>query len=249
MRDMIYPSPAIPVGEPAPGMEEVVITSGDGSTLVGWYKPLAGVTLKRPAILFLHGNGENLETLRATATLAHLDALEAPYLVVDYPGYGRSSGAPSEDALEKAAEAALEWLIEQHPDRPLLVCGWSLGAAVAFYLASKHESLDGLVAISAWTSLREVAAIHFPNWLVGLALRESYDSIAVAGQIQQSSLLIHGARDQIIPVEQGRRLAAAVPDADWLEQDSAGHNDLLSYPDVWHAIRLFVDRIEKSRTV
>ena len=75
MRDMIYPSPAIPVGEPAPGMEEVVITSGDGSTLVGWYKPLAGVTLKRPAILFLHGNGENLETLRATATLAHLDVL------------------------------------------------------------------------------------------------------------------------------------------------------------------------------
>ena len=137
----------------------------------------------------------------------------------------------------------------QHPDRPRVVCGWSLGAAVAFYLASKHESVDGLIAISAWTSLRDVAAIHFPNWLVGLALRESYDSVAIAGQIQQPTLLIHGTRDPIIPVEQGRRLAAAVPDADWLEQESAGHNDLLSYPDVWQAIRLFVDRIEKSRTV
>ncbi len=249
MRDMIYPSPAIPVGEPTPGIEEVAITSGDGSTQVGWHKPPVGIGSKRPAILFFHGNGENLETLRAAATLARLEALEAPYLVVDYPGYGRSSGAPSEDALEQAAEAALEWLVEQHPDRPLVVCGWSLGAAVAFYLASKHESVDGLIAISAWTSLRDVAAIHFPNWLVGLALRESYDSVAIAGQIQQPTLLIHGTRDPIIPVEQGRRLAAAVPDADWLEQESAGHNDLLSYPDVWQAIRLFVDRIEKCRAV
>lgn len=249
MRQMIYPSPAIPVGDPPTGLEEVTIPLGDGSKVVGWYRGSAKSDGVRPAVLFFHGNGENLETMRMSATFEQLDQLHSPYLVVDYPGYGRSSGIPSERSLKEAGLVASRWLGDRHPDSSLVVCGWSLGAAVAIFLAAETDGVDGLIAISAWTSLRDVAAIHFPNWMVGVLLRESYDSALLVEQVQQPTLLIHGGRDQIIPVLQGRALKANMPHSAWLEIDLAGHNDLLSYPQVWQAIQEFLNLVGQPSEV
>ncbi len=249
MRQMIYPSPAIPVGGPPTGLEEVIISSGDDSKVVAWYRELAMSHGGRPAVLFFHGNGENLETMRMSATFEQLDRLQTPYLVVDYPGYGRSSGIPSERSLKESGLAAMRWLVDQQPDRPLVICGWSLGAAVAIFLAAETDDLDGLIAISAWTSLRDVAKIHFPNWMVGALLRESYDSAVIVETIQEPTLLIHGGRDEIIPVAQGRKLRSKMPRSAWLEVDLAGHNDLLSHPEVWQAIRKFLDLVEQPSEV
>ena len=135
----------------------------------------------------------------------------------------------------------------QYPDRSIVPCGWSLGAALALHLARVGPSqVQGVIAISPWTSLPAVAEIHFPRWLVTMGLRESYDSLGMAGQIEVPALVIHGAVDRIIPVEQGRRLAARMSDASWVQVEGAGHNDLLGFPVLWQEIDEFVSGLSAS---
>ncbi|MEJ2084539.1 MAG: alpha/beta hydrolase [Acidobacteriota bacterium] len=249
MRQIIYPAPAILVGPPPAGMEEITLEMRRGATVVAWYRAGGLQNPGRPALLFFHGNGENLETMRRSGSLTELDGLDVPYLVVDYPGYGRSSGTPTEASVKEAGETALQWLVRRYPDRPRVVCGWSLGAAVAVYVAAGSEEVQGLIALSAWTSLADVAALHFPSWLTGFLLRESYDSAELAAGIDLPTLVIHGSRDEIIPAAQGRALSEAMPQADWLDIDAAGHNDLLSREQVWRAIVRFLNLVEADAAV
>jgi len=190
--------------------------------------------------VFLHGNAENLETLRLSGTLRAFADLGFPWLAIDYPGYGRSQGKAAESRLVASTAAAVDWMHRRHPDRPLVLLGWSLGAAVALQTAT-GSAVDGVVAMSAWTSLREIGREHFPSWMVGLFARESYDSLDAASRIEVPVLVIHGARDNIVPVGHGRRVAAALADARWVQVEGYGHNDLLGAPLVWEEMRRFLE--------
>ena len=242
MRQMIYPAPHITVGEPPADMEEATLGSG-GESIVAWYWEPPEVQYLKPALLFLHGNGENLETIRASNTLEQLRQLGSPFLIIDYPGYGRSSGRPSESSLKRAAADSIRWLSDRTGERRIVVCGWSLGAAVGVHVAATESSVDALIAMSAWTSLSDVAELHFPRWLVGTLLRETYDSADSGSRITIPTLLIHGTKDPIIPVAQGHNLASKIPHAEWFEVPTSGHNDLLSYSEVWSVIAEFLDRV------
>lgn len=244
MRQMIYPAPPIEVGDPPPPLEEVVWQTEKGWRLSAWHLAGSAAASDRPAVLFLHGNGENLETMHRVGLFEDLLGLDVAFVAIDYPGYGRSTGRPSEASLIEAGTLALQWLSSTHPERPQVVGGWSLGAAVAIQLAAENSGrVDALIAISPWTSLSEVGAVHFPRWLVGLAIQDRYDSAAVAERVQCRSLVVHGGRDRIIPVRQGRRVAALLR-ADWLEVPAAGHNDLLAQRVVWQRIGAFLSEVQ-----
>jgi hypothetical protein len=252
VRQSLYPAPPFRVPSPPPPPLVEVPLRVDGRLVSAWWLPAA-----RPpahgaaaAALMLHGNGENLETMRQAGTFEALAALGVGVLAVDYPGYGRSEGTPSEAANVAAAEAAWEWLAANHRDGPRVAMGWSLGAAVAAQVAAgRHrDSVDGLVLLSPWDSLRSVAALHFPRWLVGLALAERYDTLAVAPRVGCPSLVVHGEADAIIPAELGRRVAAALPEPKrWLAVPGAGHNDLLAREEPWQAIAELVARLGEPR--
>jgi hypothetical protein len=116
---------------------------------------------------------------------------------------------------------------------------------VALDLAARHpQDVAGVVALSPWTSLQDVARLHFPGWLVGLALRERYDSRTAASTVRGPVLVMHGERDTIIPAAQGRELAQALgARARWVAVPGAGHNDLLAVPAVWREVRGFLDSL------
>ncbi|MEM6797745.1 MAG: hypothetical protein AAF725_27500, partial [Acidobacteriota bacterium] len=95
VRQMLYPAPPFRV-PPAPApLEEEILTSSEGDRIVAWTSALP----EGPAVLFLHGNGENLETLRLSGVFESFAALGASAMAIDYPGYGRSTGRPSERSL------------------------------------------------------------------------------------------------------------------------------------------------------
>jgi pimeloyl-ACP methyl ester carboxylesterase len=252
VRQSLYPAPPFRVPSPPPPPLVEVPLRVDGRLVSAWWLPPARPSSHgaRAAALMLHGNGENLETMRQAGTFEELAALGVGVLAVDYPGYGRSEGTPSEAANVAAAEAAWEWLVANHPDGPRVAMGWSLGAAVAAQVAAgRHRaSVDGLVLLSPWDSLRSVAALHFPRWLVGLALAERYDTLAAAPRVGCPSLVVHGEGDAIIPAELGRRVAAALPEPKrWLAVPGAGHNDLLAREEPWQAIAELVARLGEPR--
>jgi alpha-beta hydrolase superfamily lysophospholipase len=188
--------------------------------------------------------------MRLSGLFEELAALGAGVLAIDYPGYGRSEGSPSEESLVEAAEVAWRWLLDQEPvsrRAARVVIGWSLGAGVAAQVAARQaDTVDAAILLSPWDSLHGVASRFFPSLLVRL-LRDRYDSVAAARLLRCPTLVVHGESDDVIPVELGRRLYEALPERKrWVGIAEAGHNDLLSLPRVWREIADFLAAAPRS---
>lgn len=185
-----------------------------------------------PNLLCFHGNGEIAADYDDLGALFNDRGLNL--LVVDYRGYGRSDGRPSVAALLSDAHAVLaftvEWLAARGQAGVLLVMGRSLGSAPALELAAAHpEAIHGLVLESAFAQagpLLELLGVVLDDRLREAAAAFGHlDKIA---RCRRPTLVIHGARDVLIPPDNGRALAAAAGDADatLLIIPRAGHNDL-----------------------
>ena len=248
-RFLTYPAPPVTVPSPPPEpYEEIYLSLKNQQTVSCWlYKnPIENTKI---IVLMFHGNGENLETMRMGGLLNSFQNLDIHFLAVDYPGYGNSSGKTSEKANLEAADAAFKWIKEEFPDNSVIIFGWSLGAAVAIQAAAKHPGeTDALIAISPWSSLKNVATAHYPQFLVNTLLNEKYDSIEAAKNITSPTLVVHGERDNIIPVEQGKRVADAIPGkSKWISIANAGHNDIFSSEAVWDEIKTFLKKLIHRR--
>ena len=202
---------------PPPGWEEI-----PGGT---WHLPTS--SNKAPVLLLCHGNGETLGTAAAANTLDAFRRMGCPLVALEYPGFGGKQGIPSEATLLSAGDDALAWIAERYPERPVVVCGWSLGAGVAVQSAARHpEQVKGLIALSPFTTLADAAETRYPRWLVWLLLRDRYDSLGASARIRCPALVVHGRLDKVIPVGQGKRIAEALS-ARWIEVPGSGHDDLL----------------------
>lgn len=246
VRNATYPAPLtrVPAEPPAP-IEAMELDTGNGDRVTAWASPADAAPPGRPVGVFLHGNGDNLETLRRAGLYRRLDDLEIPWLAIDYPGYGRSTGKPGEKPLVASGVAALEAAERRWPERPVVLAGWSIGAAVAVQVAARHpQRVAGLVLVSPFTRLADVAAVHFPAFIVRPLLAGRYDSLAAAPHLPHPALVLHGERDRIIPADQGERLAGELGgEVRWVTVPGSGHNDILGQDRVWSEMKRFLDGI------
>lgn len=148
-------------------------------------------------------------------------------LLFDYRGYGGNPGSPSEKGLAIDARAAQQWLATQtdvDPDR-IVYFGESLGAAVAIGLALERPPA-ALVLRSPFTSLAEIAKVHYPWLPVGRLLIDRYPSIDRIGSLSVPVMVIAGDRDDIVPESLSRKLYEAAREPKrFLLVPGAGHND------------------------
>jgi len=225
-RKFLYYPDRLPLEMPPPrwagNAEEVWLDCEDGVRIHGlWWSEPEGA----PVILFLHGNAQEVYSW----SLVHeeLAPLGCRLLLIDFHGYGKSGGEPHEAGLYLDGKAALAWLLNRGVgDEDIVVFGKSLGGGVACEIAQDRE-FKALVLESTFTSLCSVASKLFPFLPSGVPLGEVYDSIAKLPTTRSPVLVIHGDRDDLIPVGEGLDLYAAAPEPKELYLvPGAGHNDV-----------------------
>lgn len=197
----------------------------DGTTLYGWYvPPFPNPSPTFPALLWFYGNGESIAAI--WPVLREFRPPRTALLVVDYPGYGASGGRATESALYEAADLAYDALTQRPGVDPVRVraYGRSLGSVAATYVAATHP-LAGLALESPFTNARDMARRHyapFPRFLIRLRL----DNLATITRVRCPVLVLHGTHDRLVPLEMGKRVAAAVPGpVELVLIEGAGHND------------------------
>ena len=222
-RSLYYPAARVE-GTPADvgiAYENVFIRTSDGVTLHGWFVP---VDPARGTVLFFHGNAGNIS--HRLHRVDFFRRLGVNLLLVDYRGYGRSTGKPGERGLYRDAEAAYQYLCSkiEIPADDIIFYGKSLGGAVAAELSLRHEP-RALVLESTFTSTAAMGREVYPFLPVGLIVRQNFDTLAKVGRIRAPKLILHGRQDEIIPFRHGVTLHdAAVPPKKFIPF-AGGHND------------------------
>ena len=157
------------------------------------------------------------------------------FLLIDYPGYGACEGSASPETIRISTREAVqvwqrEFGVESQSSWATL--GHSLGAAAAMQFAEDHP-VDQIVLLSPFTSLADMVRHLFGGWLVPL-LRHPFENLKPLQMVLERNplptiLIAHGDRDEVVPVQMGRELAALDPEQiEYLEVLDTGHNDILS---------------------
>lgn len=232
-RQMLFPIPRAPAAsQPPEGVAGIWLQTSSGAVEAWYLAPRPTPTGPAPLIVFTHGNGELIDFWP--------DRFDEPrawgfgILLVEYPGYGRSQGRPSQATIEETVEAAYEWAIAQPTvdANRIVAYGRSVGGGAACALIRKR-TVAALILESSFTSVAAFARSYgAPRFLV----RDPFDNEAALRGYRGPLLILHGADDAIIPPDHARRLAAAAPQAE-LHLLACGHNDC---PRAWPIIRTFV---------
>ena len=226
-RQIIYPGRNIRVNAPPPpGIVpiEVVSAAGRGEA---WFMPPSKRKQgeRRPLVIFFHGNGEVVDYLPEQAE--GFREMGMGVLLVEYPGFGRSSGYPAENSITETAVAAYDAVLKREevdPER-IVLFGRSLGGGAACAVAARRPSA-ALILQSAFTSTRPFArGFLIPGFLV----RDVFDNSKVLAAYRQPVLLFHGSSDTTVPPEHSRELQRLAPRARLVEF-RCGHND---FPPDW----------------
>jgi fermentation-respiration switch protein FrsA (DUF1100 family) len=198
------------------------LQTADGVRLHSWWVPSLGNSV---ATLFLHGNGGNI-THRAQHAV-EITGSGSSVLLLDYRGYGRSEGRPTEVGLYADADAAYEMLraAGYSPDQ-IVIHGESLGTAVAVDLAVRKRCA-GVILEAPLRSAGMIAGRVMP--FIGPLLVRGFDTESKVGRLRSPLLIIHGDLDEVVPFSHGHAVfdAAAQPKELWTVA-GAHHNDLLA---------------------
>jgi fermentation-respiration switch protein FrsA (DUF1100 family) len=191
-------------------VQDAYFNAPDGLRLHGWFVRAAE---PKAHALLLHGNAGNVTVLAESLRILRARH-QLTVLALDYRGFGRSEGTPTEAGILQDARAARRWLAEKEgiAETDVVLLGQSLGGGVAIDLAAK-DGARGLVLAGTFTSLPDVAQHHVPWLPMKLFMSMQMNSLEKIESYRGPLLLSHGEADEVIPYEQGLALFEACPSA------------------------------------
>ena len=186
--------------------EDVALTTRDNERLHGWYVPAAD---PKGVLLFFHGNAGNISHRLDSIKIFHELALDI--LIIDYRGYGQSTGKTSEQGTYLDAQAAWDYLINTRgiPANRIIVFGRSLGGAIGAWLGVQNTPA-AVVIESSFSSGEDMARRLYPFLPVRLITRLQYPVVDYASRLNCPVLVVHSRYDEIIPFTMGQAIYAAV---------------------------------------
>jgi len=202
-RSLYFPIKEI-IGTPSSvnlDFEDIYLKAEDGVEINAWFVPADDA---RYTLLFFHGNGGNISHRLEKISFFHKMGLNV--FIVDYHGYGKSKGSPSEPGLYMDAEATYKYLIKEKSILPdgIILYGESLGGAVACNLA-KDNKVKALITEDTFTSIKDMAEIIYP-FLPTFFLKSKFNTEALMRNLEVPKLIIHSTDDDIVPFELGEIL-------------------------------------------
>jgi pimeloyl-ACP methyl ester carboxylesterase len=238
-RSLVFPgSRAVRDVQPEAFGGERIWLGADGVRTEAWLLPARSGGSGGPLLVYAHGNGELIDHWVEAFEPARERGAAA--LLVEYPGYGRSRGSPSERSIQATLAAAYDFATEQRGYAQERVVGWgrSIGGGAICALA-RERRLAALVLESTFTSITQMALLHgLPARLAPALLRDPFDNLSLVHHFRGPVLVLHGERDEMIPPAHARELRASAKDAElhWLP---CGHNDC-ERP--WAPVLAFLER-------
>jgi fermentation-respiration switch protein FrsA (DUF1100 family) len=222
-----------------PDVEQVWIDSDDGEKVEAWFVASKSVR-PMPAVVFFHGNAELIDHNYPMAEEYRLRGLST--LLVEYRGYGRSGGTPSQKAIVADSIKFVDWLKQKEGVDParIFIHGRSLGTGVAAQVAAARPPV-ALILESPFTSIASFASrMGVPGFLV----RNPYRTDKVLPGLACPILILHSRGDEIIPFSHGEKLKALVPSATLVEL-KGGHNDPLAEQEAyWSSIETLLKPLQ-----
>jgi uncharacterized protein len=200
--------------------EALRIPTADGEELDAWFIPARE---ERAVLLFFHGNAGNISHRLDSLRMFH--GLGLSVLIVDYRGYGQSTGRPSEQGTYEDARTAWRHLVEERgvPAERIVLFGRSLGGAVATWLATQHRPA-GLIVESTFRSVPDLAAELYWFLPVRQLARLEFPAEELMREVEAPVLVVHSREDEIIPFHHGEALHAAAARPKPLLELRGGHN-------------------------
>ena len=233
-RYVTFPSPPDtawnPAARTAAGGEEIWLDA-QGERVEAWFLPGRGPT-PTALVIYAHGNGELIDM--SAGDFGPLRDAGVSVLQVEYPGYGRSAGSPSEESLTAALLAAYDWAVKDPrvAARRIYGHGRSLGGGAIAQLAARRP-LAALVLESTFENFEDVVMRYgVPRFL----LLNHFDTREVLRDYPGPVLLLHGTQDRVFPSANAEALEAVARRAT-LHLESCGHTDC---PRQWDVVLGFL---------
>mgnify|MGYP001037531842 CR=1 FL=1 len=200
--------------------EDVTIKTTDELNLSGWYIPA-----EKPGavILFFHGNGGNISNRLDLIKIFY--ELRLSTFIIDYRGYGRSEGEPTEDGTYLDATAAWDYLVEKRKIAPdeIILFGRSLGGPIAAWLA-KDNNPGVLILDSTFTSIKDIGAKLYPYLPIKRFFKFDYSTISYLKRVDCPVLIIHSRDDEYIPFSHAEKLFESANELKQFLEITGGHN-------------------------
>jgi len=177
-------------------------------------------------VLYFHGNMENIERYQG---IVPLFTGEGYHLwMIDYPGFGKSTGRRTEENIYKDASRMYELALAEAPPHQIIIYGRSIGTGPASQLASV-KPCKKLILETPYYSIDALAKSYFPIYPVKLLTRYSFPVIEHLKKTQVPSYVIHGTKDEVIPYKQALRLKKGNPSTHLITIEEGKHNNLAEF--------------------
>lgn len=200
--------------------EDITLTTEDGVRINGWLILKSGA---KCTLLFFHGNAGNISD--RLMKLRSFYEMGVNTFIIDYRGYGRSQGVPTEEGVYKDGRAAFDFLKKRQDvgSLPIVVYGVSLGGAVAIDLAG-HRPVEALIIDSSFSSAPAMARVVYPM-LPPIFMSVKFDSIRKIKTLTMPKLFMHSTEDNVVPFRIGQQLYEAATGPKEFVPLTGGHND------------------------
>ena len=206
------------------GAKEIMLTTVDGERINGLF-----FRNDHPdVILYFHGNAGDLSGWQYVSD--DFTSLGFNFMIIDYRGYGKSSGKISEKGLYHDGEAAFDFLIKNgFSPGNIIVYGRSMGSGVAVHVAANRKC-KGLILESPFSSLSRLGNEKLPLFFPSVYIRFRFDNLLKINRVECPIILLHGTHDELIPDSHSRRLFAKIKGKKkMIIVDRGSHNDLHTF--------------------